>query len=132
MLSWLLGETLGDVVRRHLEDASTIVTSDLTLVECDRAIIRSMALGGLDASRADELHTALAVAARTWNILRIAQPVVARARGPFPLEPVRSLDALHIASALLVREALSELALLSLDERVRKVGLRLGFELLPA
>jgi hypothetical protein len=57
--------------------------------------------------------------------------VVDRARRPFPVEPIRTLDALHLSHALLVRSLAPELALLSLDRRVRKNGKALGFETIP-
>jgi len=50
---------------------------------------------------------------------------------PFPVEPIRTLDAIHLASAILARAAVPDLALLSLDERVRANGRALGFTVLP-
>jgi hypothetical protein len=61
----------------------------------------------------------------------VSEDVVERARRPFPTEPVRTLDALHLASALVARAAVSELAVLSLDQRVRENAERLGFETVP-
>ena len=58
--------------------------------------------------------------------------IVDRAREPFPGDPIRTLDAIHLASALVGRSAVAGLALLSLDDRIRSVGKRLGFTLLPA
>jgi hypothetical protein len=54
-----------------------------------------------------------------------------RARLPFPHEPIRTLDALHIASALLARTAIPDLAFLTLDERIRIASKELGFKILP-
>jgi hypothetical protein len=56
---------------------------------------------------------------------------VDRARKPFPAEPIRTVDAIHLAAALTARACLAGLGLLSLDDRVRSAGRRLGFELLP-
>jgi prevent-host-death family protein len=63
-----------------------------------------------------------------------AEPVrgVERARRPFPVEPVRTLDALHLASALVASARVTDLALLSLDERVRTAGRALGLPIVPA
>jgi len=44
---------------------------------------------------------------------------------------VRSLDAIHLASALSARPVLPEMRVLSLDTRVRENALKLGFEVLP-
>ena len=54
-----------------------------------------------------------------------------RARQPFPGDPVRTLDAIHLASVLVARSAVAGLELLSLDERIRSVGKKLGLTLLP-
>ncbi|MGH7266990.1 MAG: hypothetical protein ACREMB_19385, partial [Candidatus Rokuibacteriota bacterium] len=64
--------------------------------------------------------------------LHLDAEVIARARRPFPREPVRTLDALHLATALAARIAVGGLALVSLDQRIRTAGRELGFELLPA
>jgi hypothetical protein len=42
------------------------------------------------------------------------------------------LDALHLASALAARSVISDIALLSLDRRVRDNGAALGFDVVPA
>ena len=47
VLAWLLGEEAATRVRHVLEEADIVVTSDLTLVECDRVMIRAVTLGEL-------------------------------------------------------------------------------------
>lgn len=54
-----------------------------------------------------------------------------RARADFPLEPVRTLDALHVSTALAFYEAFGELTMLSFDERVRANAAALGMLLNP-
>lgn len=49
----------------------------------------------------------------------------------FPNEPVRTLDALHLATAVLFREALGSVTMVSLDERVRSNASGLGLEVAP-
>jgi hypothetical protein len=65
-------------------------------------------------------------------MLRIASEIVDRARQPFPEEPIRTLDAIHLASVLVARAALPGLKLLALDERIRRSAKRLGLALAPA
>jgi predicted nucleic acid-binding protein len=132
VLSWLLGEAAASRVRQLLKDADVVVSSDLTLVECDRVLHRASTLGLLGETHAIDLRALLAAAARHWNVLRITQPIVERARQPFPGEPIRTLDALHVASALHARITVPDLALVSLDERIRKVGRGLGLDVVPA
>src|SRR5207249_11802593 len=63
--------------------------------------------------------------------LKLLEEILDRARRPFPGEPVRTLNALHLASALTARAAIPELAILSLDSSIRKSSLDLGFEVVP-
>jgi hypothetical protein len=52
-------------------------------------------------------------------------------RQPFPGDPIRTLDAIHLASALVARAAVAGLALLSLDNRMRRSASRLGLDVHP-
>ena len=131
VIAWLLGEPSGKAVRSALAGAETIVSSDLTLVECDRVLIRAVALGKISEAQAADRRAALGMAAACWHILKVAGDVVERARRPFPQEPIRTLDALHLSSALTARSALPGLELLSLDERIRDNAQALGFRTRP-
>ena len=131
VLSWLLGEPPGPAVRRTLEAAEFVVTSDLTLVECDRAFHRARGLGELSAERLAELSSELRRLAAGWVLLRLNDEIVERARDTFPEEPIRSLDALHLASVLNTATLIPETAILTHDERVRRCALALGLPLLP-
>jgi predicted nucleic acid-binding protein len=131
VLAWLLGEEPGELVRQTLIEADAVVSSDLTLIECDRAIHRGAALGGFSAAVAADLKSRLASAVSNWNIMRIAPQIVARAREPFSNEPIRTLDAIHVATALYARSAIPGIVLLTLDGRIRRVGRSLGFALAP-
>jgi hypothetical protein len=81
-------------------------------------LIRAIHLGELTEAEAADRRAQLAAAASHWHVLRIANEVVDRARQPFPGEPIRTLDAIHVASTLVARSAITGLNLLSLDERV--------------
>lgn len=107
------------------------MASDLTLVECDRVLIRAVALGDISEGDAADRRAYLTEAAARWNVLRISPEIVERARQPFPGEPIRTLDALHLASALIARAAVAGIELLSLDDRIRGSGRQLGFRLQP-
>ncbi|HEX9730884.1 MAG TPA: type II toxin-antitoxin system VapC family toxin [Thermoanaerobaculia bacterium] len=131
VLSWLLGEPPGDEVRRALEAAEFVVTSDLTLVECDRAFHRAQSLGELSAERFAELRSELRRVAAGWVLLRLSDEIVERAREAFPEDPIRSLDALHLASVLSTVALVPETSLLTHDVRVRRCALALGLRLLP-
>jgi hypothetical protein len=119
-------------VRDHLSTAELVIASDLTLVEGDRVLIRASALGDLTEAEAAGRRAELGTAAAHWTLLRLGGEVIHRARQSFPKEPVRTPEALHLASALVARAAVPDLAVLSLDDTVRANARALGFEVLPA
>jgi hypothetical protein len=57
--------------------------------------------------------------------------VLARAALPFPREPVRTLDAIHLASAVLHAQAAAPLEVLSTDPRIRDSAVALGWPVVP-
>jgi hypothetical protein len=132
VLAWLLGESSSAEIRQLLSDAEIVVASDLTLVECDRVLLRAVTVGALAEADAADRRAYLANASIHWHMLRIASEIVDRARQPFPEEPIRTLDAIHLASVLVARAALPGLKLLALDERIRRSAKRLGLALAPA
>ena len=131
ILSWLLDEQSASDVREILTEAETVVASDLTLIESDRVLWRAVALGELTEAEGADRRAHLTTAASHWHVLRISSEIVERARQPFPGEPIRTLDAVHLASALAARSALPGLELLSLDDRIRRTARSLGLSLRP-
>ncbi len=78
-----------------------------------------------------EVLAVLARASVRWAVSEISPDVAARAGASFPVEPVRTRDAIHLASALLLRESLPDLTVLSTDDRVRRNCGLLGVPVLP-
>ncbi|HEY4942470.1 MAG TPA: type II toxin-antitoxin system VapC family toxin [Rhizomicrobium sp.] len=131
LLAWLLGEPKAAVVANVLNGATTSVTSELTLIECDRAFHQGVAANRLTTAFAKKASSDLVATTASWAVMRFLPSIITRARQSFPNEPIRALDALHVASALQARQEHPQIALLSLDDRIRKVGASLGFEILP-
>lgn len=131
VLAWLLLEKEGARVDPMLAAADHVISSDLTLIECDRALFRGAAMGRLSPTEASDRRRELAALAGSWNILRISPEIVDRARRPFPVDTIRALDAIHLASALVARAALPALEMLTLDDRIREVARDLGLKLQP-
>lgn len=130
VLAWLLGEDEGNAAA--LSAAELVIASDLTLVECDRVLHRATLTGDLSEADAAARRASLSRAASHWILFRIDDEVIERARRPFPVEPIRTLDALHLSTAVLARSLVPDLLLLARDRRVRDNGRALGFELVPA
>jgi hypothetical protein len=114
-----------------LAGADEILTSDLTLIECDRALIRAGTILRLREAELVRRRRALDAAAARWSLLRISPAIVARARQPFPGDPIRTLDAIHVATVLAAVEAVQDTAMLTLDSRVSRCARALGIEVLP-
>ncbi|MFN8571737.1 MAG: type II toxin-antitoxin system VapC family toxin [Gemmatimonadaceae bacterium] len=132
VLSWLLAEPRGVEAARVLESADVIVASVLTGIECSRAIVRGVQLGALTRGDARVISEALARAELGWHRMEVSDRVMIRARIPFPAEPVRSLDAIHLASALVAHEAYRGVTMVSFDERIRANAEQLGMMVLPS
>lgn len=132
VLAWLLGESTESVVLDALRNADRVVTSSLTALECARGIHRAMIDGRITAVQQLAALRLLDDAESAWHVHATNDRVVARARAQYPAEPVRTLDALHLATALVIQESVGPLTLLTFDDRVRVNANALGFGLLPA
>lgn len=131
VLTWLLGERPEAAVRELLAGADRVVASTLTALECARALARGVATQRLGAAEELAALQLLALASASWVTLEMTGRVLDRARARFPEEPVRTLDALHLATALLFHEAHGALTMVSLDERIRGNAARLGLAVAP-
>jgi predicted nucleic acid-binding protein len=131
VLSWLLGEPREAAVRKTLAGAERVVSSAVTAVECSRALVRGVL--NKQISRSGELAALqlLSMAAARWTVLDMAGPALERARQRFPVEPVRTLDALHLAAAVAFAEVLGPLTMVSLDDRIRANARALGLATAP-
>ena len=132
VVSWLLGEPPGDVARRLLASASTVFASELTLLECDRAFRWAEETGRLRSRDAEAARLRLQSESAPWNVFRVGTGIMDRARRRFPREPVRALDALHLATVLRIGDFRPGLGVLSFDRRIRANAAALGFDVLPA
>lgn len=127
----LLGEPTSSRVREFLASADAVASSDLTLIETARVLVRAVARAEIPESDAAKQLQELDEMAAKWGILPIGPDIVERARKPFPAEPIRALDAIHLASALAARATIPDLQILSLDERIRNAARQLGFKVQP-
>ena len=103
VLAWAMGERRADEARRVLAAADAVVASELTLLEADRAIICGAAMNRFTRAESERMRAEVSRAASDWTIAPIDRDVVAAARAPFPREPVRALDAIHLATLVALR-----------------------------
>ena len=103
------------------------VTSALTFAEAGRAIIRARATGRLTAAQEQAAVRALRTFERRCFVVDVDRAVLARVRRPFPIEPIRTLDALHLATVELLGEAPQLVTVVTRDARVRENAEAFGF-----
>lgn len=127
VLRWLFAEAGGEAVRAALAAAEKVASSRLALIETRRVVRRAERDGRITAAQGADLRAVFAQAVSTWAIVEISEEIARRAEDGFPSEPVRTLDAIHLASALFLRESFPDLVMLTTDERVRANAALLGF-----
>jgi predicted nucleic acid-binding protein len=103
------------------------VTSALTLAETARAIHRARATGRLSEVDERAATRGLQVFARRCDIVGVTDAVLARVGRPFPVEPVRTLDAVHLATAEELAEPPALVTIVTRDARVRDNARALGY-----
>jgi predicted nucleic acid-binding protein len=114
-------------VTKRLSPGTRLVTSALTLSEAGRAIIRARVTGRLTAEHQQAAIRAFRTFERRCFLLDIDRAVLERVRRPFPVEPVRTLDAIHFATAELLGEPPQLVTIVTRDERVRSNAQALGY-----
>jgi predicted nucleic acid-binding protein len=114
------------IVKKIARDTQQ-VTSALTLAEAGRAIIRARATGRLTAEQQQAAVRALRTFERRCFVLDVDRAVLDRVRRPFPVEPIRTLDAVHLATAELLGEAPPLLTIVTRDQRVRENAEAIGY-----
>jgi predicted nucleic acid-binding protein len=129
VLRWLFAENEGEEMRAALAGADKVTASRLTLIETRRVVRRAARDGRITEGEGADVLAVFAQAASTWAILEISGDVARRAEDTFPAEPVRTLDAIHLASALFLRQSFPDLVILTTEERIRTNAALLG---LPA
>ena len=130
-LSWLLDEVEAAAAGAALNGADRIATSALTLLECSRGLTRARTVGRITRERELSLQHTLNVAALNWDVLDITEDVLANARTEFPVEPVRSQDAIQLATAVQLQRELGDISMLCFDKRLSANALALGITVLP-
>jgi predicted nucleic acid-binding protein len=121
----------GDESLRPALSGEGLFTSALTFVEAARAVSRARRERRLHAAEAREAERRLAAFERSCDTIALGDEVLRRARQEFPEEPVRSLDAIHLATVLILDAELGEVAVVSCDDRIRRNAAALGVPLVP-
>lgn len=125
ILEWLLAQPDAAVVQAELAAARRLVTSHLTLLGCARAIARTAG------SQQAQAQASLRALATTLELAPIDLDLLDPLGRPFAIEPVRTLDAIHLCTAARLRSLQEKVGFLTLDGRVRSNAAAMGFAVLP-
>ena len=113
----LEGGTIPDVERR-VRAAPILITSRLSLVESARALLRLQQQARLREERLLEAERAIDVIWGRCELWELTASVCDLAQRVAPRRPLRSLDALHLATYVIARRKIGDLELVSADERL--------------
>jgi predicted nucleic acid-binding protein len=103
------------------------VTSALTIAEAARAILRARVTARLTADEERAAVRALRRFERRCYLVAVTDAVLTRVRRPFPVEPIRTLDAVHLATTELLGEPPPLIVVVTRDVRVRENAEALGY-----
>lgn len=115
------GAALGALRKR-----GRLVTSALTFAEAARAIVRARIGGRLTAAQQGSAVRALQRFERRAAIAVVSDDVLRRVGRPFPIEPVRTLDAIHLATIELLGDPADLVTVVTRDARVRDNAMAMG------
>lgn len=118
MLAWLFNETAAAEVIKKINGADLIVTSELLKIEGMRVMSRNLREKLLTKHQYDKLLDYFHHHLKSWFVMSIDEAVVERASEPLPVEPVRSLDAIHLATAMEYKKLYSQLEVTTKDKRI--------------
>ena len=113
-----------ETVERAVDEAETVASSVVAYAEARAALARKLREGVFSPEEHIEAVEALNEDWETLETPEATQDLVREAGGLAEEHALRGFDAIHLASALLVREAYSE----QTDETTEEVVLFLGFD----
>jgi len=111
---------------REWQRSTRLVSSELIRLECLRTIDRARIRERLGDEEVAERRGGLLDALRSIELLPIDRLVLERAAGQFPTS-LGTLDALHLASALVAREEVPDLVLGTHDRELATAAHSVGF-----
>ena len=127
----LLGGERCEEIRLILDKAEIVATSRCTLAEVGRVFARLRVLEPSVAATTAAREAQFETDSELWVVQPVDDSIWSRCSRPFPVEPVRTLDAIHLATVERLAGVIDHLVVLSTDIRVRANAKALGFSLAP-
>jgi predicted nucleic acid-binding protein len=114
----------------ELRSYDTLVSSELTAVESARTIDRLRVQGSLTAEEAADRTRLIGEWLEAVDLVLVRPPVLSRASEPMPM-PLGTLDALHLATALIWRDRVGPLPTVAThDTALGSAARAFGFDVL--
>jgi len=110
-----------------LRELGRRVASALTFAEATRAILRARVTRRITHAEEREGLRALRALEHRCTIISVSEAVLERAGRPFPIEPIRTLDAIHLATIELMGETPQLVTVVTRDKRVASNARALGY-----
>jgi predicted nucleic acid-binding protein len=130
--SVLLRIVLGEPGRlRRWRTITRPLSSEILRLECLRTIDRARIRLSLPDDEVADRRAAVLEHIHSFDLIRLDHTVLERAAEPFPTV-LGSLDAIHLASALLARREVPNLTLATHDVQLATAARAVGFRLLGA
>ncbi|MBI4902934.1 MAG: type II toxin-antitoxin system VapC family toxin [Acidobacteria bacterium] len=101
------------------------ITSSLTVAEVSRALVRARSGGRISAQKERDALRSLEAFTRRSHLVSVTEAILARAGRPFAVEPIRTLDAIHMATVASLQDPL--VVVVTRDSRVRENARALGY-----
>ena len=116
----------------EVRSSTALLSSELLAVESLRAIDRLRVQGALTVEEAASRRDTLEEWLEAVDLVLLQRPILARASEPFPT-PLGTLDALHLATALVWRDRMGQPLTVATHDRDLALAARtFGFEVLGA
>ena len=122
VLRAVLETGISPLVEERIRLARVLVTSRLSLVESCRVFLKLRALGGASEERLVDAERDVAAIWSRCELWEITRSICETACAIATARPLRTLDAIHLATFVLARRRLEGLELLSTDERLQEAA----------
>lgn len=118
LLRVLLEQGEGEEILAHVNRADRLLTSRLTRIECERALLRLAIDRAATPEALSRVEQEMAALFDRMEVLEISAEIAELAGRIAPASPLRSLDAIHLATWQIARRLAPELDLLTADRRL--------------
>jgi predicted nucleic acid-binding protein len=121
------------ILERDAEAAAQVseigrrATSALTVTEATRAMVRARTIGRLTPHEERSALTLLHRFIKRSLVVAISDEILARSARPFPVEPIRTLDAIHLATLETLGETPQLVTVVTRDVRIARNARALGY-----